>query len=170
MVGWSISRSGRGMTQYCRNFLIICFVVSLSIGCTTLDGSYQKDSKLLIEYALYDFPFPTTAKIIEEETVILGSGERWSGKVRFLDPKSPAQLLKFYSEVVPGSGWTIKASTVSAGIFLVFSKDGRVATVEINRLSFFKGRPLFSTGKTSVVVSVNHAGHASVPQLQNQQK
>jgi len=151
------------MIKYFRIVSLLYFVCSLLIGCTTFDGRYQKQTKLLIEYALYDFPFPSTSKIIEKETVILGSGERWSGKVRFLDTKSPAELLKFYAEVVPASGWTMKASTVSAGIFLVFNKDGRVATVEINRLSFLQGRSLFSSRKTSITVSVNHSGHVSAP-------
>ena len=145
---------------------MVCFVGTALMGCSTFNDRHQKDTKLLIEYALYDFPFPATSKIIEKETVILGSGERWSGKVRFLDSKSPAELLKFYAEVVPASGWNMKASTVSAGIFLVFNKDGRVATVEINRLSFLQGRSLLSSRKTSVTVSVNHAGTVSAPQTQ----
>jgi len=143
--------------KFLNGFVLFFIVVSMT-SCTTFEGRYQRDTKLLIEYALYDFPFPPTSRILEKETVILGSGERWSGKVRFLDAKTPAQLLKFYAEVVTASGWNMETSTVSAGIFLVFTKEGRVATVEINRLSFLQGQNLLSTRRTSVTVSVNNVG------------
>lgn len=152
------------MRFYFRKMAVLCFIIASMTGCTSFEGRYQKETKLLIEYALYDFPFPSTSKILEKETVILGSGERWSGKVRFLDTKTPAELLKFYAEVVPAAGWTMKASTVSAGIFLVFNKDGRVATVEINRLTFFEGANFLAQRNASVTVSVNHAGHITPAQ------
>jgi len=44
---------------------------------------------------------------------------------------------------------------VSEGIFLVFGKDHRVATVEINRLSFLEGVKILSPRTTSVTISVN---------------
>ena len=131
------------------------FLIGVLTNCSTYKERSQKDSRLLIEYALYDFPFPSSAEIIEKETVILGSGERWSGKVVYNDQKSPAELLKYYGQSGRASGWAMKASTVSKGIFLVFSKDHRVATVEINRLSFLEGIKVLSPRTTSVTISVN---------------
>ena len=138
-------------------FVFLFFTIGLLANCSTYDSRSQNDTKLLIEYALYDFPFPKTSKIVEKETVILGAGERWSGKVRYVDTKTPPELLKFYAEVVPASGWEMKSSTVSSSIFLVFSRDNRVATVEISRLSFLQGQNFLSQRNTSVVVSVNYA-------------
>lgn len=140
-------------------FFIICTLTN----CTNYSSRSQNDTKLLIEYALYDFPFPKTSTIVENETVILGAGERWSGKVRFLDTKTPPELLKFYAEVVPAAGWEMQSSTVSSSIFLVFGRDNRVATVEINRLSFLQGQSLLSQRNTSVIVSVNHADSIGNP-------
>ncbi len=131
------------------------FLIGILTNCSTYKERSQQDTKLLIEYALYDFPFPSSAEIIEKETVILGSGERWSGKVVYNDQKSPAELLKYYGQSGRASGWAMKASTVSKGIFLVFSKDHRVATVEINRLSFLEGIKVLSPRTTSVTISVN---------------
>ena len=131
------------------------FLIGILTNCSTYKERSQQDTKLLIEYALYDFPFPSSADIIEKETVILGSGERWSGKVVYNDRKSPAELLKYYGQSGRASGWAMKASTVSKGIFLVFSKDHRVATVEINRLSFLEGIKVLAPRTTSVTISVN---------------
>ena len=138
-----------------RHLLLAFLLVGMLANCSTYKDRSQKDTKLLIEYALYDFPFPPSAQIAEKETVILGSGERWSGKVRYMDQKSPAELLKYYGQIVTAAGWKMKASTVSEGIFLVFGKDHRVATVEINRLSFLEGVKILSPRTTSVTISVN---------------
>ena len=143
------------MISLAKRLFIACFFVGLLTNCSTYKERTQQDTKLLIEYALYDFPFPRSAEILENETVILGSGERWSGKVTYNDQKSPAELLKYYGKSGPASGWLMKASTVSKGIFLVFSKDHRVATVEINRLSFLEGIKVLSPRTTSVTISVN---------------
>jgi len=144
------------MIFFSRRALLAFFLFGILTNCSTFNSRLQSDTKLLIEYALYDFPFPLTSLIVEKETVILGSGERWSGKVRYLAQKSPPELLKYYAEVVTAAGWEMKASTVSEGIFLVFGKDSRVATVEINRMSFLEGIKLISQRTTSVTISVNH--------------
>ena len=144
------------MKKFWRIVVLLFFTVGVLTSCTTYNSRSQNDTKLLIEYALYDFPFPKTSSIVENETVILGAGERWSGKVRFLDTKTPPELLKFYAEVVPASGWEMKSSTVSSSIFLVFSRDNRVATVEINRMSFLESMNPISPRTTSVSVSVNY--------------
>jgi len=158
------------MKKSWRVVVLLFFTIGALTNCTTYNSRSQDDTKLLIEYALYDFPFPKTSTIVENETVILGAGERWSGKVRFLDTKTPPELLKFYAEVVPASGWEMKSSTVSSSIFLVFSRDNRVATVEINRLSFLQGQNFLSGRNTSVVVSVNHADSIGKDKMPRQPK
>ena len=144
------------MNHFSRLMLFSFLIIGIFTSCSTFNSRLQQDAKLLIEYALYDFPFPLTSRIVEKETVILGSGEKWSGKVRYLDQKSPPELLKYYGEVVTAAGWEMKASTVSESIFLVFGKDQRVATVEINRLSFLEGMRFISPRLTSVTISVNY--------------
>ena len=144
------------MKFFWQNVLPVVFIIAILANCSTSSSRIQKDTKLLIEYALYDFPFPPSSQIVEKETVILGSGDRWSGKVRYLDKKSPPELLKFYDQVVIAAGWEMKTSTVSEGIILVFNKDYRVATVEINRMSFLEGMKLLTPRTTSVTVSINY--------------
>jgi len=144
------------MKFFWRNVLPVISIVAIMANCSTFSSRLQEDTKLLIEYALYDFPFPPNSQIVEKETVILGSGDRWSGKVRYLEKKSPPELLKFYDQAVIAAGWEMKSSTVSDGIVLVFAKDYRVATVEINRLSFLEGIKIVAPRATSVTVSINY--------------
>lgn len=144
------------MGVFWRNALLVIFIIPILGSCATFNARLQEDTKLLIEYALYDFPFPPTSQIVEKDSLILGSGTRWSGRVRYIDRSSPPELLKFYDQFVVEAGWKMQTSTVSEGIFLVFIKDHRIATVEINRMSFLEGMKIMSPRTTSVTISVYH--------------
>ena len=41
----------------------------------------EVDTKLIIAYLLSDIPLPESSEIMEEKTVIQGSGLGWSGKI-----------------------------------------------------------------------------------------
>ena len=114
-------------------FVSLCALVS---GCTTSEQRRQEDTRLIVEYALSDFPIPQQSQISEDQTVILGSGNKWSGKVTFIVGMSPQELVKFYNESTPQVGWEMTTSTISDGVILSFQKANRFATVEINRSAF----------------------------------
>lgn len=132
-------------------FLIALLLIG---GCSSFESRYQSDTKLIIEYLLYDFPLPETTEIKRDQTVVMGTGGNWAGRINIHDEMTPAQLLKYFSTNVVENGWTLSASTVSDQIILVFSKDERIATVEIFRNSYLKGS-YFSPG-TDVTISVHH--------------
>ena len=106
----------------------------------------ELDTKLIIAYLLSDIPLPESSEILEEKTVIQGSGLGWSGKITIKAPLSPAELLIFFSEEVTPSGWTMISSTVSEQIILVYKKAGRIATVEILR-----DFPMFGRETTAII-------------------
>ena len=138
-----------------RFFMLVVLSVLLISGCSTFEGRYQKDTKLIIEYLLYDFPLPETTEIKRDQTVVMGTGGNWAGRISIHDASTPAELLKFFSKNVVDNGWELSASTVSDQIILVFSKDSRIATVEILRDSYLKSSDIFSSG-TDVTISVHH--------------
>ena len=90
----------------------------------------EVDTKLIIAYLLSDIPLPESSDIMEEKTVIQGSGLGWSGKITIKAPLSPAEMLIFFSEEISPGGWRMISSTVSEQIILVYKKAGRIATVE----------------------------------------
>ena len=106
----------------------------------------ELDTKLIIAYLLSDIPLPESSEILEEKTVIQGSGLGWSGKITIKAPLSPAELLIFFSEEVTPRGWTMISSTVSEQIILVYKKAGRIATVEILR-----DFPMFGRETTAII-------------------
>ena len=108
----------------------------------------EVDTKLIIAYLLSDIPLPESSEIMEEKTVIQGSGLGWSGKITIKAPLSPAECLIFFSEEIAPAGWRMISSTVSEQIILVYKKAGRIATVEIMR-----DFPMFGR-ETTVIISV----------------
>ena len=59
------------MNHFSRLMLLSFLIIGVFTSCSTFSSRLQQDTKLLIEYALYDFPFPLTSRIVEKETVIL---------------------------------------------------------------------------------------------------
>ena len=106
----------------------------------------EVDTKLIIAYLLSDIPLPESSEIMEEKTVIQGSGLGWSGKITIKAPLSPAEMLIFFSEEISPGGWRMISSTVSEQIILVYKKAGRIATVEILR-----DFPMFGRETTAII-------------------
>lgn len=56
---------------------LVLLLALLFGGCSTFEGRYQKDTKLIIEYLLYDFPLPDSTEIKRDQTVVMGTGGNW---------------------------------------------------------------------------------------------
>ena len=116
------------------------------------------DTKLIIDYLLADMPLPEDSDILEEKTVIQGSGLGWSGKMTFLSPLSPAETLIFFYENVASNGWDLISSTISEQIILVYKRGYRIATVEILR-----DYPMFGRDTTTIISVVPDDAISSNP-------
>jgi|TARA_B110000902_G_scaffold209676_1_gene239542 hypothetical protein len=127
-------------------------------GCQLLSGddSYQEESRKIINYLLADMPLPDIADIQKEPTVILGTGSGIAGRIVLNSPVSPASNLIFYSESTLQTGWVLISSTVAEEIVLIYTKDGRYATIEIMKTK----QPGFFGGESSsqITISVVHPG------------
>ncbi|MFL2531773.1 MAG: hypothetical protein ACJ0QY_04355 [Porticoccaceae bacterium] len=79
-----------------------------------------------------DLPLPEDADIIKDPTVLLGTGSSISGRVVLVSGYTPAENLIFYGNETPSTGWTLASSKVGEEITLVYTKDGRYATIDIS--------------------------------------
>jgi hypothetical protein len=86
----------------------------------------------VLEYLLSDLPLPEDADIIKDPTVLLGTGSSISGRVVLVSGYTPAENLIFYGNETPSTGWTLASSKVGEEINLVYTKDGRYATIDIS--------------------------------------
>jgi hypothetical protein len=72
--------------------------------------------------------------------------------------RSPASNLVFYGNSTQGSGWELVSSTVAEEIILVYTKEGRHATIEILRRSDGIGRLFGGENDSQITISVVHPG------------
>ena len=132
--------------------LVSIFIVVLIYSCSMMKDRDRWtdrgaiDTKLIIDYLLADMPLPPNSDILEEKTVIQGSGQGWSGKMTFLTELSPAELIIFSYENIATAGWVLMSSTISEQIILVYKRGYRIATVEILR-----DYPMFGKMTTGII-------------------
>ena len=140
-------------------FGFMLVLVSLLSGCVLPGSVYQEQSRLIINYLLSDFPLPNDAEIQKLPTVILGTGAGIAGRIILYSDLSPAENLIFYGNSTQGSGWSLVSSTVAEEIILIYTKDGRHATIEIGRRGDGIGG-IISGGnsKSRITISVVHPG------------
>ena len=126
---------------------LILIAFGLSACATTIstnaDGETAQDiqSKLL-----GDMPMPGGARINNENSLILGSGDGWAGRVAIISAQNANEPFTFFRDQFQKSGWTLVSSTKSKNSILVFIKKDRTATIEIEEGGF--------GGKTNVILTV----------------
>ena len=107
------------------------------------DGETVQDiqSKLL-----GDMPMPGGARINNENSLILGSGDGWAGRVAIISAQNANETFTFFRDQFQKAGWTLVSSTKSKNSILVFIKKDRTATIEIEEGGF--------GGKANVMLTV----------------
>jgi hypothetical protein len=80
---------------------------------------------------LGDMPLPPGSKIDNSNSLILGSGTAWTGRLSISSPINSIQTSVFFRDEFPKAGWTLVSSTTSKKSILVFLKNDRSVTIEI---------------------------------------
>lgn len=81
---------------------------------------------------LGDMPLPAASKIIGADSLIIGRGDNWVGRVVLSGVQSPTDIYAFFQSEYPRAGWTTVSAVKTKTSILVFTKGDRTATVELN--------------------------------------
>ena len=137
-----------------KNFIIAILLLSISI-CAIFVDEYQVNQRKVLAYLLSDLPMPKDADIIKEPTVVLGTGKAISGRIVLESSYTPAENLIFYGNQTPSTGWTLASSKVGEEISLIYTKDGRYASIYITPKT---GLGSFISGSygSDIIISVVH--------------
>ena len=81
---------------------------------------------------LGDMPLPAAAKIIGSDSLFIGRGDYWVGRVVLSGVQTPTDIYAFFQSEYPRVGWTTISAVKSKTSILVFTKGDRTATVELN--------------------------------------
>jgi hypothetical protein len=126
-------------------------VAALLIGaCTTssagrASGAPQDNNQPIEQRLAGDFPIPTGVKVDLGESLVLGSGASWTGRIVFGTDSTPNDTFVFYREQPKSAGWVLVASLFSKASVLTFTKGNRSATIQITSSTF---------GSTQVSITV----------------
>ncbi len=122
---------------------LIGIIITFLVGCESIpfrEDNKEEETKLLIDMLLSDMPLPERSSIQTDQTVILGSGSGWAGRIVVHAPHTQSQALLFFRDNAVGAGWELLSSTVSDSMILVYRKGDRYSTVEIfDRAGFASG-------------------------------
>lgn len=103
---------------------------------------------------LGDMPLPAGARIMGTDSLIIGRGDNWVGRVVLNGLQSPTDIYAFFQSEYPKSGWTTVTAVKSKTSILVFTKGDRTSTVEINEGSL--------TGPKSIIIITASPKNANV--------
>ena len=134
------------------------FAINL-FGCATnsvSDINQRLDESKKIESLLFNqMPLPKDAKISPENSMILGEGDNWAGRIEITSGMSTLEASTYFTSEYPKLNWTLISSTKSKSAILVFANATRTLTIEVNDKSGL-------SSKTMIYMTV-------APRVMNQQ-
>ena len=119
---------------------------------TNLTGSAGAASSAASVDLLGQTQLPVGSKILYEQSLIIGSGDNWVGRAVVDAGKDSMLAYSFFLDQYPQQGWSLLTAIRGKTSLLVFTKQDRSATVEIN-----EGGMLSSTLVTLTVTPKNAA-------------
>lgn len=112
--------------------LLGCFLVacasstsapSVSLGA---DGQVQNANQLLGQLSL-----PVGARLLSDQSLIIGSGDNWVGRVVLDVGRNLDAAYTFFLETYPAQGWTVVSAVRGKTSLLVMTRQERTATLEM---------------------------------------
>jgi hypothetical protein len=74
---------------------------------------------------------PAGSKIIAGQSLIIGAGDNWVGKVVLDAGQDAASSYAFFLQALPGKGWNLLSAIRGPRSILVFNKADRTVTIDI---------------------------------------
>lgn len=136
---------------------VIIFISLLLGGCATSGDSptgTPDEVNQIQAQLLGDMPLPAGARIIGSDSLIIGRGDNWVGRVVLTGLQTPTDIYAFFQSEYPKGGWTTVTAVKSKTSILVFTKGERTSTIEINEGSL--------TGPKSLIVITASPKNANV--------
>ena len=121
--------------------LVLSLAFSLAMGGCAAVGTPMNDAAVPVQSV--DFmgqtQLPAGTKILYDQSLIIGSGDNWVGRVLLDMGKDSMAAYTFFLEQYPQQGWTLLSAIRGKTSLLVFTKQDRSATVEMNESNMLSG-------------------------------
>jgi hypothetical protein len=127
-------------------FVASAWLVSLAlVGCTTLGTPLNEpaatDPNAPQARVADDFPVPSGSRVLTDETLVLGSGNNWTGRLSLALSVDAQNAYVHFRDQAKSFGWSLVSGSFGTTSILTFAKAQRSATVLIqdgNRLQGIK--------------------------------
>ncbi len=121
-------------------YLFVLFSAFVTLGCATMGGTPMGNDSTVTEATAKqlsgDIPLPLGAVIKQQDTLVMGSGNAWTGRLSVAITGEPQVVFAYFRDNMPGAGWTLTSSSFSKLSLLSFTKGERAATVQMQSTSF----------------------------------
>jgi hypothetical protein len=106
-----------------------------SMGSTPV-GSDSTVTETTAKQLAGDVPLPQGTVIKQQDTLVMGSGNTWMGRLSLTVPGEAQPAFAWFRDNLPAAGWTLTSSSFSKLSLLTFTKAERVATVQMQGSNF----------------------------------
>ena len=134
--------------------LLVLTTAFLTLACSSMGGGSvtgtgnSQVTEATAKQLSGDVPLPQGAVIRQQESLVMGSGNSWTGRLSLSVGGDAQAVFAWFRDSMPASGWTLTSSSFSKLSMLTFTKGERLATVQIQSASF---------GGNEVLVTVSPA-------------
>ena len=138
--------------------LLVLSATALMLGCSSMGNApVASDSTVsgnIAKQLAGDVPLPQGAVIRQQDTLVMGAGASWTGRLSLTTGGEPQSVYAYFRDSMPGAGWTLTSSSFSRFSLLTFTKAERMATVQMQASNF---------GGNEVLITVAPAIRAAAP-------
>ncbi len=123
--------------------IVISFILMMGLTACSLNNSKRslvdrelddfEQQKVSIDL-VNDIPIPNGAKLDTASSLILGRGDRWTGRIVMNTSIVPASAFSIFQSQMPSYGWQTVLSVQDKSSNIVFVRGDRIATLTINPL------------------------------------
>jgi hypothetical protein len=117
-----------------KHILIASTALMLMTGCTNMPmGAGRSASSIDMSGAdlLAQTQLPAGAKILHDQSTVIGSGNNWVGRVVIDSAREPAAAFGYFLDNYPSQGWTLLSAVRAKTSVMVFTKQDHNVTIEI---------------------------------------
>ncbi len=138
--------------------LLVLSTAGLMLACNSIGNApVASDSTVsgnIAKQLAGDVPLPQGAVIRQQDTLVMGAGASWTGRLSLTVSGEPQTVFAYFRDSMPGAGWTLTSSSFSRLSLLTFTKAERMATVQLQGSNF---------GGNEVLITVAPAVRAAAP-------
>jgi hypothetical protein len=82
---------------------------------------------------------PAGARILHDQSTVIGSGNNWVGRVVIDSARDPAAAFSYFLDNYPAQGWTLLSAVRAKSSVMVFTKQEHNVTIEIQEGNVLAG-------------------------------